>query len=319
MPNGQPSFAFPSRPYSRGRVILFGNSGWPAEAERALNTLLTESFPKIYGSNWQLQLKPLTFAQIKKVIKGAMYYYGLGYSIKDYPKFFRNLQAGFAKNDPSIQKEAITKVLAFISGLDPKRYPADVALLKTGKVDASAQQIQRDMASTEAKEELAYEIQDKINRGVSAIADKAIDAGSFVNSALPWYLRPKTLLPVAILGAVAYFYFQKKGMQTIARTLYKANPISPREVLRQKAKESYKVFHDRKPKKTISIPFIETQELVELGKGLELGYKSKKWTGKPANYLHKFGPGVRLMMTPDRKTLILHGGQMRVEDVGIIN
>jgi hypothetical protein len=319
MPNVLPSHACPSRPYSRGRVILLGASGWSPSAELALTNLLSTSFPKIYGANWMLQLKPLTYQQIRKIVKGAMYYYGLGYSTKEPQKFFRNLQAGFAKSDPSIQKEAITKVLFFISGIDPSKYPGDIALLKTGKYDSQAQSTQNEIASTQAKEDLAYEIQDKIDRGVKAIADKAIDAGSFVQSALPWYLRPTTLLPVALLGAVAYFYIQKKGLSTIARTIYKSNPISPREVLRQKANESYKVFHDRKPKKTISIPHIETSELVELGKGLELGYKSKKWTGKSANYLHKFGPGVRLMMTPDRKTLILQGGQMRVEDVGIIN
>jgi hypothetical protein len=281
----------------------------------ALNKLVGESFPKIYGSNWLLNLKPLTFSQVKKVTKGAMYYYGLGYGITQYPKFYRNLQTGFAKSDPSIPKEAITKVLAFISGIDPAKYPGDIALLKTGKFDSSAQANQTDIANTQAKEDLAYEVQDKINRGVGAILDKAGDAGSFINKALPWYFRPTTLLPVALLGGLAYLWIQKKGLGALTRPLYKKNPIDPLE----RSAKAYKMFHGRKPKRVLEMPHIDTSELVELGKGLEIGYKSDKWTGKNTNYLHKFGPGVRLMMTPDGKTLVLKGGKMKVKDVGITN
>jgi len=102
--------------------------------------------------------------------------------------------------------------------------------------------------------------------------------------------------------------------QKAARRL-SAGRGSPRE----KAKEAYKVFTDFEPKKTKAIPYIDCEELAELGDALQIGYRSKKWTGRKENYLHDFSKGVKLMCTPDRKTLIITGGNMSVEDVGIVN
>lgn len=294
---------------------------WTSAQESALNAILNDSLPRIYtgssgyGVAWINQVKPLTKDQVKRIIKGAMYYYGLGYSPTDYKSFFRNLQ----KSLPDIQPLLVTKVLALISGITPDKYPADYALLKTGQVSSDLQAQQAQQRSEEKKAEIAFEIQDKINRGVGAVASAGLDAAKTISAALPWYLRPTTLLPVALLGLGAYAYIQTRGASKLLRPFYKSNPISKAEVKRAQAQKTFEMFHDKKPKKTKVLPRIDASELVELGDALEIGYRSSKWTGKRANYLHKFGKGVKLMCTPDRKTLVIHGGQMDVQDVGIVN
>lgn len=294
-----------------GQGTLLG--AWTSAEESALNEILKTSFPKIYGSNWLEQMKPLTLADVRKIVKGAMYYYGLGYSINDYKSFFRSLQKAL----PEILPLNVTKVLAFISGIDAARFPADIALLKTGRASNVAKVQQAEIATKEKKEYIAQEIQDKIDRGVSAVASAGVDAVKTVSSALPWYLRPTTLIPVAAVAALGYFWFQKKGLSTIlaAGRGYTKNPITKREA----AKKTFEIFHDRKPRKTIALPEIDASELVHLGQALEIGYRSNKWTGKKTNYLHKFDKGVRMMCTPDRKTLVIHGGQMEIQDVGIVH
>ena len=295
------------RGFVAGRGLLHGSS-----VDNAIEDLLNESFVKIYGSNWIKQLSPLNFSQIQKVLKGAMYYYGLGYDPKNYSAFFRNLQKSF----PEIQPLAITKVLSFISGIDRQKFPRDFALQKTGKVDPTAMAAQKDISSAERKEEIAYEIKDKIDRGTKAIASSAMDAASTINSALPWYLKPSLLLPVAGVAAVAYFMLQKKAMSSILRPSYKSNPVPEGRV---KAQKLFKTFHERKATKTKSIDEIDASELVQLGDALEIGYRSNKWTGKKENYLLTFGKGVKLMSTADGKTLVISGGKMEVKNVGIIN
>jgi hypothetical protein len=295
------------RGFVNGRGLLHGNA-----VDDAIKDLLNESFVKIYGSNWIQHLSPLNISQIQKVLKGAMYYYGLGYDPKNYSAFFRNLQKSF----PEIQPLAITKVLAFISGIDKEKFPGDYALLKTGKVDPFAMNAQKQISSTERKEAIAYEIKDKLDRGAKAIASSAIDAAGTINSALPWYLKPSLLLPVAGVAALAYFMLQKKAMGAILRPSYKSNPVPEG---RAQAKKLFEEFHERKPKKTKTIEAIDASELVQLGDALEIGYRSNKWTGKKENYLHSFGKGVKLMATADGKTLVISGGKMEVKNVGIIN
>lgn len=301
-----------SNGFGRGAIL----AGWTSEQETALNKILTESFPKRYspGSmDWLKQLAPLTLEQVKKIVKAAMYYYSLGYpnSIEGIKLFKGPLQ----KSLPQFSPMLVTKVLSFVTGLDKETYPADYALLKTGQVNKGLQEQQAEMRKEEKKAAIAYEIQDKIDRGVSAVASAGVDAVKAVSSALPWYLRPTTLIPIAGVAALGYFWLQKKGIGTVLGTRYRSNPISKREA----AKKTFEVFHDRKPKKTIAIPEIDASELVNLGQALEIGYRSNKWTGKKTNYLHTFDKGVRMMCTPDRKTLVIHGGQMEIQDVGIVH
>jgi len=295
------------------RGVLLG--AWGSAESAALESIIKSTFPKIYGSNWLQNLRPLSLAQVSQILRAAMYYYSLGYSTQDYKAFFRNIQKSF----PDILPLNVTKVLAFISGIDPARYPSDIALLKTGIASKAAMEQQKELSSEESKAAMAYEIQDKINRGAGAIASAGYDAAKTINAALPWYLKPTTLIPVALVGLGVFYFIQAKGAAKILRPLYKSNPIDKSEIKRSAANKTYEMFHDQKPKKIKSIKRIDTEELVELGNALELGYASKKWTGKKANYLHKIGKGVKVMCTPDRKTLVIHGGQMEIKDVGIIN
>lgn len=292
-------------------ILLAGN-----EVDKALDQIVNVSLPKIFGlpndpNFWLRQFAPLTKDQIKRIIRALMYYYGLGYDPRDVKSFYLPLK----KSLPDLAAWT-TKVAEFMTGIDPARFPADYALLKTGRVNADLQQQQKEIANKEKREAIAYEIQDKINRGVSAVASTGLEAAKTVNAALPWYMRPTTILPLAGVAALAYFYLQKKGIKEVLRPIYKMNPIAKP---RAKAKDVYKMFHAMDPKKTIALDAIDTKELVQLGNALEVGYRSKKWTGKAENYLHKFGKGVRLMCTADRKTLIIHGGNMEVQDVGIVN
>lgn len=77
------------------------------------------------------------------------------------------------------------------------------------------------------------------------------------------------------------------------------------------------MFHDKAPKKRYSIPKIDTKELVFLGRGLDIGYKSDKWTGQNQNYLHNFGKRIKLFATSDGKSLILKGPGLFINKNGI--
>jgi len=311
-----------SRRVLAGRGVLLG-AAWTSEDEAALNTIFDSTFPKVFGPNWPLQLLPLTRAQVREIVKAAMYYYGLGYALTDWK---RDAAAGGFRN--SIQKSLpkykpleITKVLSFISRINKEEFPGDYALLSRGHAVKDASKQQQEQQAAERRAEIAYEIQDKIKRGTGAIASTAVEVGSLVNAALPWYFRPTTLLAVAAVGGLGYLLLQKKAAGVVRKAIsYRQNPVEldPGEK-QQAARRKYKEFHGRNPKKTISLPGIDTEHLTHLGYVKELGYSSDKWTGKKENYLHDFGRGVRLMCTPDGKTLVITGGKMRVEDVGIVN
>jgi len=304
-------------PYVTMRGAILGS--WTSAQESALNAILNDSLPRIYtgssgyGVEWIKQVAPLTKDQVKRIIRAAMYYFSLGYpnSREGYLQFKRPLQKSLSDIDPM----QVAKVVMLITGITKDNYPADYALLKTGQVNKDLQAQQSNQQWEEKKADIAYEVKDKIDRGATAIFDAAGSAAKTINSALPWYLKPTTLIPVAAVGALAYFWLQKKGISTLLGRGYSRNPITKREA----AKKTYEVFHDRKPKKTIALPEIDTSELVQLGQALEIGYRSNKWTGKKTNYLHKFDKGVRVMCTADRKTLIIHGGQMEIQDVGIVH
>ncbi len=280
-----------------------------------ISKILLETFPKIYSNGtqeWQKQFAPLKLADIVEIVKSAMYYYGLGYSIKDF-SFRKALQQSLPKYDPKL----VTQVLQFLSGIDAGRFPQDVYFLKTGKIDATAAKAQSSAASDEAIAAFKYELADKAQRGAAAVVEAAQGTGKYLENTLPWYLKPKVIIPLG-LGAVALMYLaQAKGIfDTFS---WKKNPVEPKESKRAQARKAYKVFNDFEPKRTKAIPLIDCEELAELGDALQIGYRSKKWTGRKENYLHEFGKGVKLMCTPDRKTLVITGGKMTIEDVGIVN
>lgn len=310
-----------ARRFGPGRGFLLGAAAWTSEDEKALNTLLNDSFDRVFQKNWPLLLAPLTRDQIKTIIRAAMYYYGLGYSVQDWKRdekaggFRQRLQ----KSLPQFKPADITKVLAFLSRINQNEFPGDYALLTRGHASAEATEQQQQQQSAQRRQEIAYEIQDKIKRGTGAIASTAVESASLVNAALPWYMRPTTLLMVAAVGAVGYFALQKKGASIVRKAIsYKRNPVESDE-LEDGARRIYKRFNGFNPKKVIELDHINTEHVAHLGDVLELGYRSNKWTGKKANYLHEFGKGVKLYATADGKALIITGGKMRVEDVGIVN
>jgi hypothetical protein len=133
---------------------------------------------------------------------------------------------------------------------------------------------------------------------------------------LPWYLNPKLLLPLGLAG-LAWFYIAPLMPR---RPRYKKNPISKREAqkkLQKDAEEKYLEFHAKPPRRRKKIMLPDLGEMVELGSALEIGYRSKKWTGKAENYLHKFGKKVSLLASADGKALVITGGDLNVESRGI--
>ncbi len=319
----QPRFIYPlpgriaarirSASSNRRAPILLG---WSSDDEDALNSIIDDSFSRIYQSNWLDMLQPLTKDQVKAIVKAAMYYYALGYALTDVKAIYKQIQGSLPQIQPPIN---ITRVLEFISGIDPETYPGDVALLKSGHFDAVTASAQKIIATQKKISDLSYEVTDKLKRGGSSMIQSAVDAEKAISDALPWYLKPKVILPVVIGGIGIFYLMQAKGaLKMLPKFGYKKNPVSKTEK-RENARRLYKTWNARNPKKTTAIDEIDASELVLLGDGLELCYRSNKWTGKKENYQHEFGKGVKLMATPDGKTLILHGGKMSVEDVGIVN
>ena len=100
------------------------------------------------------------------------------------------------------------------------------------------------------------------------------------------------------------------------------NPIERKDLkptVEARTEKLYKAFHQLPVKRRKSITLPDTAGLVELGEALEIGYRSAKYDGKKKNYLHKFGKGVKLYSTADAKGLLVCGGKMEVQDVGIVN
>jgi hypothetical protein len=129
-------------------------------------------------------------------------------------------------------------------------------------------------------------------------------------------LNPKLLLPLGLAG-LAWFYIAPLMPR---RPRYKKNPISKREAqkkLQKDAEEKYLEFHAKPPRRRKKIMLPDLGEMVELGSALEIGYRSKKWTGKAENYLHKFGKKVSLLASADGKALVITGGDLNVESRGI--
>lgn len=172
-----------------------------------------------------------------------------------------------------------------------------------------------------------------VAKKVGIVARSAAEVVQAADQALPWYMKPKTLLIVAALGGVSYLAFTTgiarkaagAALGAASRRVngkeYQSNPIkmSRKERAAAAADKVYEIFHDKKPDKAYFLPPIDFDSCAELGKALEIGYESDKWTGKKQNYLHKFGRGVKIYATADQKALIIHGGKMSVESQGITN
>lgn len=155
-------------------------------------------------------------------------------------------------------------------------------------------------------------VQDTAREYVATVATGIRSGLDTASAILPWYANPKILIPVG-LAAAAWVYLRPL-LPAPRRPKYQKNPIEKKE----KAAKKYEEFHAMPPTKRRAINEIDTSELVDLGRALEIGYKSKKWTGKNENYLHKFGPRIRVYATADGDALVLAGGDLDVQSRGIV-
>ena len=279
--------------------------------DAAYDTMLSVALPAVYGSNWLSQLYPLTRSNVLALAKNLSYYHLRGYAYGDW----RSIKAAVQKAFPSLDPVRVSAALAMLEGLPADRYPAYIQLIRTGKWMKDEAKAQGGQTRTETLTSVADSVKDKVAQGTREIAKTFADTASYALQDLPWFLQPKFLLiGGAVVGGLFLLGYSGVG-KALIRPKYKTNPV-PRSEL---AARKYREFHGFNPGKTVRIPEIDTSHLTELGKALEIGYRSGKWTGKPENYLHQFGKGVRLMATPDGKALVISGGQLDVKDVGIVN
>ena len=81
--------------------------------------------------------------------------------------------------------------------------------------------------------------------------------------------------------------------------------------------QKFKTFHNRNPKKFGGFSFTMPKSVTYLGDAYAIEYESTKalkGTHKLRLYRHKVGPGVKIYLHPDGKTLIIRGGKFRVTD-----
>lgn len=87
---------------------------------------------------------------------------------------------------------------------------------------------------------------------------------------------------------------------------------------KKKAEENYKKFHKCRVKKLREIEFTMPKALTFLGEAFAIEYKSDKvLKGHPVKtrrYRHKFGKQVKIYLHPDKKWILISGGNFRVTD-----
>lgn len=84
------------------------------------------------------------------------------------------------------------------------------------------------------------------------------------------------------------------------------------------AVKNFEKFHGRKVNKQTSFDFTAPKAVTFLGRGVAIEYASDKvLAGRPRKnrvYRHKLGPGVKIYLHPNRKWLLISGGNFRVTD-----
>lgn len=281
-----------------------------SRVDSAYKNILNVVFPVLYGENWLSQLAPLSWDDCLLILKNTTYYYKRGYAFADW----RGISPAIKKAFPNFSPLKVSSLLAMISGIPETKYPAYVHLLKTGDWNKDKVAEQVSTKKLDAISDFSYELTDKVKRGASAIATTGTEVIESASENLPFYLKPKIMVPaLLVIGILIALGYSGVGKRIFSRREeYQKNPID-------KAVKKYKEFHAFSPKKIRKIPKIETGSLVELGKALDISYQSNKWTGKKENYIHEFGKGVKLMATPNGKHLLLSGGKLGVTERGIIN
>jgi len=255
--------------------------------------------------------------RILTAIGKAAYYYKKGYSrARDKAKALRDMIAKDMKATAA-ESTGILRLLLMLEAIQKPEFPLLATYLSPQTITASTVAQAAKATVSQTAEKAADHLKQVAKETVSDAGKLVSSAVDTVNAAAPWYLKPKLLIPLALAGVLLFYGapLLKAAQAARPRPRYLPNPIP---ATRAQAKRKYKEFHAKEAKKTISVPKIDTTELVELGKALEIGYRSKKWEGKANNYLHKFGKGVRLCSTADGKALVLVGGKLDTTDRGIV-
>lgn len=84
-----------------------------------------------------------------------------------------------------------------------------------------------------------------------------------------------------------------------------------------KSLAQYKKFHGKSPGRFGSVDFTMPKSLTFLGTVYSIKYESTKklsGTHRLRLYEHKTGPGVKIYLHPNGRTLIISGGRFRVTD-----
>lgn len=247
--------------------------------------------------------------------KAAYYYRQFNYSrAKEKAK---NLRDMIAKDMGATvaERAGILRLLLMLDAIQKPEFPLLATYLSPQKITASTVKDAAAAAVSQSSSAVADHLKQVAKETVSDAGKLVSSAYDTVNEIAPWYLKPKVLLPIGLIGLILFYGMPLLKAAKATRPKYLANPIPANRV---KARKKYREFHATEPKKTVSVSKIDTSELVELGKALEIGYKSKKWEGKNNNYLHKFGRGVRLCSTADGKALIILGGKLETTERGIV-
>ena len=264
----------------------------------------------------------MTEKDILKVIGKAAFYFQKGIFTRGYKSSrekalaLRDAIARDMKKTAAADKSAILRVLLMLEDVTKSENPVLAAYLAPGGVTAGARMDAIKTGAAQAVTATTEHLKTVARETVSDAGRLVTSAVATANEAAPWYLKPRNLALGALGIGFVMYGLPLLRMLPKPRRSYQQNPVSKRAAAARK----YEEFHDRKPTKRTSIPEIDTSELVELGKALEIGYQSDKWTGIKQDYLHEFtskGKGVRLYATPDGSALVLAGGKLNVEDRGI--
>lgn len=258
------------------------------------------AFSELYTENWLKNLG-ISYDRALEIVRAAVALYKAGYS-RDRAKI-KEIRDIIAAKLGTTETAPISKILFYLEDIKKENYPTLFDYMTP-----QGQTLQSYKTAISQTGESA------VKATKESVKDTLQEAGALVQESLPWYAKPKIILGGVVIVGVLYALTMAK--QFLPKRNYQSNPVNPK---RAQAEKMYKTFHDKKPTKVLAISEIDTSELVHLGDALEIGYRSKKWTGKNANYLHEFGKKVKLYTTADGKHLVIGGGAMAVKDTGINN
>ena len=269
---------------------------------------ITAALNELYG-NWADQLKVGTIDRTR-LIGAIVDEYKDGYTRAPSAKLPIATKIGTKLGIPRLE---VLKAIGFLEGVTKEKYPNAAAYMSPEGASLATMAQGIAVSKQNAVASVKEGLQDTKNEFIATVKEGVTGLANIG----PWYARPVVVMPI-LLGIAAIFYFDKikaflpkKKSQSFLK-----NPISKKQAA---AAAMYEKFSALPAKKRRAIPAIDTEEMATLGGALDLSYRSNKWTGKPENYIHKFGKGVKVHVTGDGKALVITGGKMIMTDRGIEN